>query len=134
MEQQAKGAQFLKVTGIIMIVGGALGIILGIVALIAAIAANALVDGALGLLIVAALLALVGSVIQLIAGIIGVKNCNKPEKAQTCIVWGAIVVAFSVISTILTVAAGGEFSLVSFLVGLVLPGLFIFGAIKNKQA
>lgn len=134
MEQQAKGAQFLKVTGIIMIVGGALGIILGIVALIAAIAANALAGGALGLLIVAALLALVGSVIQLIAGIIGVKNCNKPEKAQTCIVWGAIVVAFSVLSTILTVVAGGEFDIVSFLIGLVLPGLFIFGAIKNKQA
>lgn len=134
MEQQAKGAQFLKVTGIIMIVGGALGIILGIVALIAAIAANALAGGALGLLIVAALLALVGFVIQLIAGIIGVKNCNKPEKAQTCIVWGAIVVAFSVLSTILTVAAGGKFDVVSFLVGLVLPALFIFGAIKNKQA
>lgn len=134
MEQQAKGAQFLKVTGIIMIVGGALGIILGIIALIAAIAGNALAGGALGLLVVAALLGLVGAVIQLIAGIIGVKNCNKPEKAQTCIVWGAIVVAFSVISTILTVAAGGEFDLVSFLIGLVLPGLFIFGAIKNKQA
>lgn len=133
MEQQAKGATFLKVTGIIMIVGGALGIILGIVALIAAIAANALADGALGLLIVAALIALVGSVLQLIAGIVGVKNCNKPEKAQTCIVWGAIVAALNVLSVVLTVAQGGDIA-VSGILGIVVPALFIFGAIKNKQA
>lgn len=133
MEQQAKGAQFLKVTGIIMIVGGALGIILGIVALIAAIAANALAGGALGLLIVAALIALVGSVLQLIAGIVGVKNCNKPEKAQTCIVWGAIVAALNVLSVVLTVAQGGDIA-VSGILGIVVPALFIFGAIKNKQA
>lgn len=133
MEQQAKGATFLKVTGIIMIVVAALGIILGIVALIAAIAANALADGALGLLIVAALIALVGSVLQLIAGIIGVKNCNKPEKAQTCIVWGAIVAALNVLSVVLTVAQGGDIA-VSGILGIVVPALFIFGAIKNKQA
>lgn len=133
MEQQAKGATFLKVTGIIMIVVAALGIILGIVALIAAIAANALADGALGLLIVAALIALVGSVLQLIAGIVGVKNCNKPEKAQTCIVWGAIVAALNVLSVVLTVAQGGDIA-VSGILGIVVPALFIFGAIKNKQA
>lgn len=133
MEQQAKGATFLKVTGIIMIVGGALGIILGIVALIAAIAANALAGGAGGLLVVAALIALVGSVLQLIAGIIGVKNCNKPEKAQTCIVWGAIVAALNVLSVVLTVAQGGDIA-VSGILGIVVPALFIFGAIKNKQA
>lgn len=133
MEQQAKGATFLKVTGIIMIVGGALGIILGIVALIAAIAANALAGGAGGLLVVAALIALVGSVLQLIAGIVGVKNCNKPEKAQTCIVWGAIVAALNVLSVVLTVAQGGDIA-VSGILGIVVPALFIFGAIKNKQA
>lgn len=133
MEQQAKGAQFLKVTGIIMIVFAALGIIFGIVLLIGAIAANALADGALGLLVVAALLALVGAVVQLIAGIIGVKNCNKPEKAQTCIVWGAIVAALNVLSIVLTVAQGGDIE-VSSILGIVVPALFIFGAIKNKQA
>lgn len=133
MEQQAKGATFLKVTGIIMIVFAALGIIFGIVLLIGAIAANALADGALGLLVVAALLALVGAVVQLIAGIIGVKNCNKPEKAQTCIVWGAIVAALNVLSIVLTVAQGGDIE-VSSILGIVVPALFIFGAIKNKQA
>lgn len=133
MEQQAKGAQFLKVTGIIMIVVAAIGIIFGIVLLIGAIAANALADGALGLLVVAALIALVGAVIQLIAGIVGVKNCNKPEKAQTCIVWGAIVAALNVLSIVLTVAQGGDINVPSIL-GIVVPALFIFGAIKNKQA
>lgn len=133
MEQQAKGATFLKVTGIIMIVVGALDIILGIVLLIGALAANALADGALGLLVVAALIALVGAVIQLIAGIIGVKNCNKPEKAQTCIVWGAIVAALNVLSVVLTVAQGGDIA-VSGILGIIVPALFIFGAIKNKQA
>ncbi len=138
MEQnQAKGAGFLKVCGIIMIIGGALSIIIGILAVVGALALTGMgIDAGVstGLLMVASILALVGGIIELIAGIIGVKNCNDPSKANTCLICGIVVVAVSVLSTILTVVAGGNFSPVSFVTGLILPALYIVGAVKNKQA
>ena len=114
--EKTKGSGFLKVTGILMIIGGGLSIILGIVSL-------------LGL----AVLALVGAIIELVTGIVGCVNCKKPEKATACLVWGIIVAAINVLSEILSVVAGGEFSVVSLILGLVLPVLFIIGAVLNKK-
>lgn len=136
MDQNAKGpkgAGFLKVCGILMIIGGAVGIILGIVALVGVIALSALAETSMGGLIFSAVLALVAGILQLIAGIIGVKNCKNPAKATTCIVWGAIVAILSIVSQILTVSGGGKFDFVSCLTGLVVPVLFIIGAVLNKK-
>lgn len=128
---EAKGAKFLKVTGILMIIGGALSIILGIVAIIG-VAALALLGANAGMLYVAAIVALVGAIAQLIAGIVGCKNAKKPEKAVKCLVWGIIVAVLSVLGNILTAVGGGDFSVVGLLTGLVIPVLYIIGAIKNK--
>ena len=124
----------LKNTGILMIIGGALSLILALVA-VAGIAALAyLADGNVGILYAAGALTLVGAVAELVAGIVGVKNCKKPEKAGTCMVWGIIVAALSVLGNLLNVAGGQGFSVSSLLLGLVLPVLFIVGAVKNKQS
>ena len=133
---EAKGSGFLKVTGILMIIGGALSIILYIIAIIGIAALVYLSEGELssGLLYTAGVLGLVSAVVQLIAGIIGVKNCKKPEKAKTCIVWGILVIAICVIGSILNVVGGSDFSVSSLLIGLVLPVLYIIGAVKNKAA
>lgn len=133
---EAKGAKFLKVTGILMIIGGALGIIFGIASLIGVAALALLMDGEIstGLLYAAGFISLLSAVVQLIAGISGVKNCKNPEKSGKCIVWGALVIAFSLIGSILTVVGGDSFPTSSFLIGLILPGLYIFGAAKNKAA
>ena len=64
----------------------------------------------------------------------GVKHHNNKAKAQTLMMWGIIVAGISVLGTILTVAGGGSFSILSLLLGLVLPVLFIVGAIQNKNA
>ncbi|MBQ1504902.1 MAG: hypothetical protein IIZ49_05840, partial [Oscillospiraceae bacterium] len=61
------------------------------------------------------------------------KNCKNPAKATTCIVWGAIVAILSIVSQILTVSGGGKFDFVSCLTGLVVPVLFIIGAVLNKK-
>ncbi len=135
--QAPKGAGFLKVCGILMIIGGALGIILGIVALIGVFALSALLEGSggsMGGLIFSAVLAIVAGVVELIAGIIGVKNCKNPAKATTCIVWGAIVAALTIISQILSVAGGESFNVMSCITGLVVPVLFIVGAVLNKKS
>ncbi len=130
-----KGHKFLKVTGILMIIGGAFGIIAGIVAILGVSGLAALVGSAAGtgILYMASILCLVSGIVQLIAGIMGVKNCEKPEMAQKCIVWGAIVAALSILGNILNVVAGSGFSVTSLITGLILPALYIYGACLNKK-
>lgn len=137
MEQNvAKGSNFLKVTGILMIIGGAIAIIVGIIA-VASIATLAYITGGLissGLLYAAGILTIVSAIAELVTGIIGVKHCNNAEKANSCIVWGIIVAVLCVAGCILTAAGGSGFPVFSLILGLVLPVLFIIGAVKNKQA
>ena len=76
---------------------------------------------------------LVGGIIQLIAGINGVKHCNKPENAKKCITWGIIVIALAVISNVLEVIGGGNFNVLSFVIGLIVPVLYIYGAFLNHK-
>lgn len=131
---EAKGSGFLKVTGILMIIGGAISLIVAIVAIIG-IAALVYVAGSeinAGLLYAAGVISLVSAVAELIAGIVGVKNCKKPEKARTCVVWGVIVAVLCVAGSVLTVVGGNDFPVFSLILGLVLPVLYIVGAIKNK--
>ena len=120
-----KGQKFLKVTGILMIIGAALSILFGVI-----------IGGAstLGFAFYLGLATtLVGGIIQLIAGINGVKHCNKPENAKKCITWGIIVIALAVISSVLKVIGGDKFDVLSFVIGLIIPGLYIYGAFLNHK-
>lgn len=128
-----QGSKFLKVTGILMIIFGALALVLAIIA-IAGISLLAAMGASSGLLTVSCILALVGAVAELVADIIGVKNWNKLEKAGTCITWGIIVIMLCVISNILTVVGGGDFSVLNLATGLVIPVLYLIGALQNKKA
>jgi len=130
METKSNG--FLKVTGILMIIGGVLGFIVGIIAVLG-VAVLAAAGASSGLLTVASLLVVVSSVVSFIAGIVGVANAARPEKAQTCIVFGILVVALSILGNILTVVAGGKFSVPSLFTGLVIPVLYLIGAFQNKS-
>ena len=128
-----QGSKFLKVTGILMIIFGALALVLAIIA-IAGISLLAAMGASSGLLTVSCILMLVGAVAELVAGIIGVKNWNKLEKAGTCITWGIIVIALAVISNVLEVIGGGKFNVLSFVTGLVIPVLYLIGGLQNKKA
>ena len=127
--------KFLKVTGILMIISGGISIIVSIVAVlgVGVLAAALGGDGSLTLLMLAAVLALVSAGISLVAGILGVKNAVKPEKAMVCIVFGILTAALSVLGNVLTVAGGGNFSIPNLLLGLVIPVLYLIGAFQNKQ-
>ena len=128
-----KGRKFLKVTGILMIIGGAFGIIGGIVAMIGAGALAAVLETSAGGLMLASALILASAVFQLIAGIMGVKNCDKPEKAQSCLVMGVIVAILSVSGNFISNVLGSSFNILSYATGLVIPVLYIIGAVKNKE-
>ena len=144
------GSKMLKVCGIITIIFGAISIVASILAVVGAGAGASYVaeTGELGqeallatgiileVVIAAAVLSLVGSVIELIAGILGVKNWNKPEKATICVVFGIIVLALTVISLILSAVGGGTSSasiVISVICGLALPVLYLIGAIQLKK-
>ena len=128
-----KGRKFLKVTGILMIIGGAFGIIGGIIAMIGAGALAAVLETSAGGLMLASALILASAVFQLIAGIMGVKNCDKPEKAQSCLVMGVIVAILSVAGNIISNVLGSNFNIFSYATGLIIPVLYIIGAVKNKE-
>lgn len=128
-----KGRKFLKVTGILMIIGGAFGIIGGIVAMIGAGALAAVLETSAGGLMLASALILASAVFQLIAGIMGVKNCDKPEKAQSCIVIGVIVAILSVTGNVISNVLGSDFNIINYATGLIIPVLYIIGAVKNKE-
>ena len=128
-----KGRKFLKVTGILMIIGGGFGIIGGIVAMIGAGALAAVLETSAGGLMLASALILASAVFQLIAGIMGVKNCDKPEKAQSCIVIGVIVAILSVAGNVISNVLGSDFNIINYAAGLIVPVLYIIGAAKNKE-
>ena len=131
--EKTKGSSFLKVTGILMIIGGGISIIMSIAAIIGVAAILTLGGVGAGILVFACILALAGSAIELVTGIVGVVNCKKPEKATVCLVWGIVVAVLNVVSSILSASAGNGFSVSSLILGLVLPVLFIIGAALNKQ-
>ncbi|MDD3611898.1 MAG: hypothetical protein PHU38_05965 [Eubacteriales bacterium] len=132
MERKSNG--FLKVTGILMIIGGGLSIILGIIAMLGvALIVSALgTEEMLGLLIFATILSLLGAIVSLVAGILGVANAAKPEKANICIVFGILAAMLSVLGNVLTATSGGTFSVFNLILGLVLPVLYLIGAFQNK--
>ena len=131
MENQSN--VLLKVTGILMIIGGIIAIIVSIIAILGASALALLVGGAVGILVLAALLSLVSAVVELVAGIVGAKNAAKPEKAQTCIIFGILVIVLSVLGNVITKAAGGDFSIVNLGLGVIIPILYLIGAYQNKS-
>lgn len=128
-----KGRKFLKVTGILMIIGAVFGIIGGIIALIGSGALAAVLETSAGGLMLASTLILVSAIFQLIAGIMGVKNCDKPEKAQTCLVMGIIVAILSIAGNVTSNVLGSDFNIFSYATGLIIPVLYIIGAAKNKE-
>lgn len=79
--EKTKGSGFLKVTGILMIIGGGLSIILGIVSLLGlAVLASLLED--YGLWVFAAVLALVGAIIELVKVLLVVLTARNLKKQQ----------------------------------------------------
>lgn len=130
-----KGKNFLKVTGILMIIGSIIGIfaaIIGILGLSTLVALAGSAEGA-GMLYAACILCLISGVLQLIAGIKGAKHCQNPDMAHSCMIWGIVVAVFCVLGNLFYVIGGKGFDVTSLLTGLLLPALYIYGAVLNKK-
>ena len=77
-----------------------------------------------------------GALINLVIGIIGIANCNKIQKAGICFVCGIILIVWQLGTDVYSAATSGitVTSLVSIVIGLILPLLYFWGALKNRQA
>ena len=136
MEEKKSGAGFLKVVGILMIIFGAISLVVSLIAVAGMSMIEAVSGGAIdtGMLWIGVILSVVSAALEMVAGIVGVVNAKKPEKAKTCLVFGIIVAILTVAGCIFTVAAGQDFPVASLLLGLVMPVLYIIGAVKNMKA
>ena len=77
---------------------------------------------------------LLGFVIQFIAGIKGIGACSAPQKAASCVKWGIIIAILAIISIIIGLVGGGQFSITSLVLNLLLPGLYVYGAVQVKNS
>jgi len=138
-----KSNAFLKVSSILMIIGGSFGLLFGIFVLLfgVVLAIAAIHNPGPGVNVVAGLvetgivLALVGTLVQFIAGIVGLKNAKNPEKANLCIILGVINAVFVLASLILDYIGGGIhnfYNVFLVLFGLVIPTLYLLGAFQLK--
>ena len=133
-----RGNLFFKITGVLMIIGAAISIILGIVGVISCVifAEDPAYASAWPLLLSSALIAEVTGILQLIAGIAGLRYTDRPEKALTCIVLGVIALAANIVDQFLSnsVSASSGFATASAVfISLAIPILYIIGVILNKK-
>ena len=125
---ELKGRLMLKVVGILYIIFAALSILTGLLAVVggAALGVVAMVFG---------LMMILSSVFSLVAGILGVKWCNRPDKAGALFVLGVVLTALAVLNLLSSFGGdNGSAAVVGALIGLVLPVLYTLGAWQNKQS
>ena len=128
------GQKFLKITSILMIIGGIIAAIAGVIAILGVSALVALAGSAegIGLLYASSILVTITSVIEIIAGAKGLKACKVPENAGKCVTWGIVIAVLSIISMVIGLIGGGEFNITSLVLNLLVPGLYVYGALKTK--
>ena len=131
MENNAPGRGKLKVTGIIYTVLGALSI-LGSLLILGAGGLLLASDNDVGLVLGAAagvfsVLGAVSGVFYLVIGILGIRNCGRPENCGANFVLG-------VIGLVVNVAVSGPTGAAYSVVGLVLSILYLQGAKQNRDA
>ena len=148
MVQNAPGRSFLKVTGILCIIYGAFLILssVGSIFTYTQLTSGNLPDEVLSIyeqmnitassLLFSIIFVAVGAVLFLIAGILGVANSRKIEKAGICMIMGILMIAYFVINFGYGAVTTGvtAASVISTIITLIVPALYLWGTLKNKEA
>lgn len=136
----SKGAGFLKVVGILLVIFGSIAIIMSLI-LITGAAALIAINLAAGIetnsyeYYAGTIVYTLSSIAELVCGIIGIRNCKKPEKSTKCLVWGIITIVLGIAGSVLmSIAAATKINIINILFVSVCPTLFIIGAILNKKS
>lgn len=146
-QTDAKGKKFLLVVGIILIVlaaFSALGVAGTAFTLVSFNSSDAAIVQQLEqtlaatgvtkeMLQISMGFSIVTVIVYLLAGILGIKNRNKPEKAKSCVIMAAIMILLVLASAGYSVMTG-TFTVWSVALNLVLPLLYLWGAMQNMQS
>lgn len=135
-----KGSKLLKVSSILMIISGALGLFASVLM----IATGTVLFGLLGIAGIGALLTTiviidttVWSILELVAGIFGAKNWKNPDQTKKCIALALVILALCILVNALTLGTGDGFlfTLLSVVLSLIIPTLYLIGAVQlNKNS
>lgn len=148
MKQKAPGRTLLLVTGIINVVIGLINTASGLINLsTVSQLRNGTLDAAMQQLYdsmgitadtlqFSAVIASVQGVIFLIAGIIGIVFGNKLKRSMICFGAGIVQIAMILIIAGINAAMGGfsVLTIISIVISLIVPVLYFWGAVKNRQA
>ena len=135
------GKNFIKVPSIFLVIGGIISIVVYLI--LGLIIGYGTVDTAenMGWLIVAiAFVYTIFALLQFIAAVKGIRGCDKKEAAGDLKRWGVILVIVSLVAGIMnfisSVLQGGSVvsGLVSVIIGMVFPALYLYGASLNEKA
>ena len=145
---EEKGSQLLKISSILMIIGGIVGALSSVLlAVLAGFSKAAMADatvqqsvtdagltaeGVTRTLWIAAIISVISAVIEIIAGIQGKKNWNNPAKAKSLLILGTACLVISIISNIIF-ASGDSTSITTIITGFVIPVLYIIGTLQLKK-
>ena len=134
----APGRVMLKVTGILSIVVGSIWCVIVSLAVWIGITTGMIqaegVYMVIGLFIATIIYAAFPALL-IIMGIIGVKNCNNIEKANTLRVLGVVSLVVGVIFSATLLGIFATFNLLFIIVlSLILPVVYLYGAQKNLKA
>ena len=133
-DDTVKGQTILKVTSILMIICGVIGVLVSAIAVMAVIALKSSGMGILPLILsIGSIITLVASVIQIIAGVRGLGVCKTLTGADKCVFWGAIITALAIISTILGLIGSRNVSITSIVLNLLIPILYTYSASQIKN-
>ncbi len=127
---EVKTNSFLKVMGIIMLICGIIGAIVSLLG-IAGVAILALAGANSALLYGSVALAVLSAVLQIVAGAKGIGASKDATKTPACIKLGVVIIVLSILSNVLTVVGGGEFSITNLATGLIVPVLYTISAAKK---
>lgn len=148
MKEKAPGKTLLQVVGILLLI---FGILMALINLINIAMLGMIGEGEVGEIMEQSLAATgvtmeayrlsvyiveAGALLNIVMGIIGIVNCNKIQRAGICFVCGIILIVWQLGNDVYSTVTSG-INIVGFLgiiLGLILPLLYFWGALKNRQA
>lgn len=135
------GKTKIKVTSVLFIIGAIVSIITYTIAGLLFEVATVDTGEKYGMLFVAVcVLYTIFGILELIAGIKGIKGCGVKEAAPSLKKWGYVLLVIALICGIMNAIQyflKGEsilYAILGVLLSLVIPGFYIYGASQNKNA
>ena len=137
MYEDNRGQQFLKTTGILMLLCAGVSLVFTALGLLGIGFLDANISTATTLLerllVVSMIATCVSSLVWIAGGILGILFCENDEKAYICLLFGCLAVFFTLACVALAICSRGMtwLNLSGLVIGLLLTGYYTYGSVLN---